>query len=599
MFFELSLGILSRLKTKKDVVTIIPTIIEWAGKISAFVTLEAEIRQCVHSVSDYHLSKELENLYAGLDFSSIDEEWAIYADKADRYIAKRKAQIIGQNLFSNYEKTEFVENFFNKTSDVLPYRDYVEPILKEFVNRLEKHLLKLVSPGEALIIQKLDSHKNVLEKISGQIGELNSIKQKLGEDQNMPPQKDDANLESSSSISNNTEKIFQQKYLKRLFFEDESAPIYLCDVYVEPRLIERNLGKKKPTATTISESAIHYICSFIEKEVVDKALFIEGAAGVGKSSLFYKLSTVLYGKDIFYKSLKDYLNIEHIQLRRELIRSFLLTDNDYGKIFLLDGLDEIWNRIDPEIFEDDLKFFLERNYKIVFTVRPEYVQYNKYTNECQLCSLEIFGIQEKKEWLAKYKDKKNSLTDKTIKNILKDTRFVKITGIPIMLYIIANRNIDISGATSMPALYEQTFNSLKKDKGKYTQKRLENDYLSAQEIAYVMQANDILAIQKSDLLSLLSINDSLYSSVYIDKIIDGEEILQFVHKSIQEFFAAKWIYNQVSSNDYIKWAHIFSEHVFSKEVFWGMLLRNSDKFLTTLFNPFELDGLKIYYGTRL
>lgn len=94
----------------------------------------------------------------------------------------------------------------------------------------------------------------------------------------------------------------------------------------------------------------------------------------------------------------------------------------------------------------------------------------------------------------------------------------------------------------MPVLYEQTFNSLKKDKAKYTQKRLENDYLSAQEIAYVMQAKDILAIQKSDLLSLLSINDLLYSSVYIDKITDGEEILQFVHKSIQEFFAAKWIY---------------------------------------------------------
>lgn len=182
-------------------------------------------------------------------------------------------------------------------------------------------------------------------------------------------------------------------------------------------MIEKDFNKKRrtkaninadttPELTTLTEYAVSYICSFTKKEAIDKALFIEGAAGVGKSSLLSKLSTVLYGKDIFYKSLKDFLNTDHIRLRRELTKSFLLTDNDYGKTFLLDGLDEIWNRMDPEEFEDDLKFFLERNYRIVFTVRPGYVQYNKYANECQLCSLEIFGEQEKKEWLDKYKAQK-------------------------------------------------------------------------------------------------------------------------------------------------------------------------------------------------
>lgn len=584
-------------------VTIIPTIIEWAGKISAFVTLEAEIRQCVHSVSNYRSTQEFKNLYADVDFSTLDEEWAIYADKADRYIAKRKAQITGQNLFSDAERIEFVESFFEKNMDVLPYRDYVEPILKNFINRLEKLLLKVVSPGDAVIIQKLDRHQSALEKVSEQIDALTSTEPKSNENQTIFSQKNSTAIDSNSGISNNTEKIFQQKYLKRLFFEEESAPIYLCDVYVEPKLIEKDFNKKRrtkaninidttPELTTLTEYAVSYICSFTKKEAIDKALFIEGAAGVGKSSLLSKLSTVLYGKDIFYKSLKDYLNTDHIRLRRELTKSFLLTDNDYGKTFLLDGLDEIWNRMDPEEFEDDLRFFLERNYRIVFTVRPGYVQYNKYANECQLCSLEIFGEQEKKDWLDKYKAQKKDLTDKTIKNILEDTRFRKITGIPIMLYIIANRNIDVKNATSMPALYEQVFNSLKEDKGKYTQRRLENDYVCAQKIAYVMQSKGVLAIHKSDLLSLLPINDSLCSSVYIDKIIDGEDILQFVHRSIQEFFAARWIYNQVSSNDYIKWAQIFCEHIFSKEILANLRFFYSiDAFsITEMCNKFICGG---------
>lgn len=631
-------------------ITIIPTIIEWAGKISAFVTLEAEIRQCVHSVSDYRSTQELKNLYADIDFSTLDEEWAIYADKADRYIAKRKAQIIGQNLFSDAERIEFVESFFEKNMDVLPYRDYVEPILKNFLNRLEKLLLKAISLGDAVIIQKLDHHQSALEKISKQIDALNSTEPKVNEDHTIFPQKKSTAIESKSGISNNTEKIFQQKYFKRLFFEEKSAPIYLCDVYVEPKLIEKNLNNKgrrkvginvdstlevatlsenidpttevitfteggdnKPKVTTLAENinkkskaetlteyAIRYICRFTKKEENDKALFIEGAAGVGKSSLLSKLSTVLYGKDIFYKSLKDYLNTDRIRLRRELTKSFLLTDNDYGKTFLLDGLDEIWNRMDPEEFEDDLKFFLERSYKIVFTVRPGYVQYSKYAKECQLCSLEIFGEQEKKKWLDKYKVQKKDLTDKTIKSILEDTRFRKITGIPIMLYIIANRNIDVRNATSMPALYEQVFNSLKEDKGKYTQRRLENDYVCAQKIAYEMQSKEVLAIHKGDLLSLLPINDSLYSSVYIDKIIDGEDILQFVHKSIQEFFAARWIYNQARSKDYIKWAQIFCEHIFSKELLANLRFFYSiDAFsISPMCNKFICEGFPFFKEGR-
>mgnify|MGYP002512387308 FL=1 len=183
------------------------------------------------------------------------------------------------------------------------------------------------------------------------------------------------------NLSNSTAKIFQKKYNKKLFLESEDMPIHLSDVYIEPKLIDKNLKKRKQRKKDKIEgkeigdsNAIEYIEKFVEGPE-DKVLFIEGVAGAGKSSLLSKMATVLYGKDIFYKSLKDYLNLDLVRLKIEINKTFSLNDNDFGKIIFLDGLDEIWNKIDLNEFEDDLKFFLERGYKVVFTVRPEYVPY--------------------------------------------------------------------------------------------------------------------------------------------------------------------------------------------------------------------------------
>ena len=398
-----------------------------------------------------------------------------------------------------------------------------------------------------------------------------------------------------SNLSNRTEILFQNKFHKKLFLEDNTIQTCLCDVYIEPRLIERSLSNSnhiEPDTHREEPSSTNYATAYINKFISsshDKVLFIEGVAGAGKSSLFCKMSTTLYGKDIFYKSLKDYLYKDRIQLREELIRNFSLNDNDYDKILLLDGLDEIWSKIDADAFEDDLRFFIERNYKVIFTLRPGYVPYSKYKDEVLLCTLTLFGIDEKMQWLNKYKFYRgDNLSNQTVTNILADTRFLQITSIPIMLYIIANRDIDIRSITSMPSLYEQVFNSLKVDKASTTKKKLENDYLIAQRLAFIMQAKGVLTISRSEVDTLLVVNDSFYSSVYMDKIIEGEVILEFVHKTIQEFFAAKWIYSQIRRNDFMKWTLILSSHIFSDEILSNLrFFFNSNEFyMANLYNQF-------------
>lgn len=407
-------------------------------------------------------------------------------------------------------------------------------------------------------------------------------------------------------LSNNTEKIFQKRYQKRLFLEPENKPIRLCDVYIEPRLVDKTLNEKKPIKRENIEKRLeddNYATKYIKKFVEnfkDKVLFIEGVAGAGKSSLLSKMSTLLYGKDIFYKSLKDYLSIETIQLKKEINKTFSLTDNDYDKIFFLDGLDEIWNKIDLNEFEDDLRFFIERNHKVIFTLRPGYVPYYLYKNEIKLCVLEPFGVYEKKEWIKKYKQlRKDNLDDGVIKNVLANTKFVEITNIPIILYIIANRNINIDSIRNIPQLYERVFDSLKEDKGNRTKKKLEKDYKSAQRIAYLMQKKGILTITKSELISEMEVDESFCSSVYMEKIIEGEEILEFVHKSIQEFFAAKWIYNQISCGEDNQLFMVLSEHLFSKEILVNLqfFLNYVGDIIGEKFSNLVCDEFP-YYGTE-
>lgn len=410
---------------------------------------------------------------------------------------------------------------------------------------------------------------------------------------------EDINIDKK--LANNTEKVFQKKYRKKLFLEDERVPIYLCDVYIEPRLVEKRLnGRKKEKEKNNEVINCDYAVEYINKFVLnsnDKVLFIEGVAGAGKSSLLSKLSTVMYSNDIFYKSLKDYLDIDSVQLKREIMKTFSLSESDYNKVLFLDGLDEIWSKIDPSEFGDDLNYFIERDYKVVFTVRPGYVLYSSYVNVIKLCELEVFGTKEKNDWIKKYKYlKKKNLDDNVIKHIVEDTKFVEITSIPIMLYIISNRNIDLNDIVSIPQLYERVFDSLKEDKGNKTKRKLENDYICAQRIAYLMQAKGVLTLTKKELVSLMAVDDSFYSSVYMDKIIEGEEVLEFVHKSIQEFFAAKWIYSQIRYNVNDKYALILSDHIFSKELLVNLkfFLNDAPCNINVLFSKFVCDGFPYY-----
>lgn len=144
-------------------------ILEIAGHLGSFVTLVSGIRDAIQAGFKFYKSHKLKKLCGTVDFSLLSEELAPIADQVERYLAGKKSDVFEDSLFSSEEKAEFIEEFFKAHSDTLPYRSDVEPILLDYITRLESCLLQQMSVGEKVIHndnRRIEENtKQILKKI--------------------------------------------------------------------------------------------------------------------------------------------------------------------------------------------------------------------------------------------------------------------------------------------------------------------------------------------------------------------------------------------------------------------------------------------------
>ena len=141
---------------------------------STFLSIVTEIRSIITLVSEKQLQTKLKNLYSEIDFSKLPNDMDYCADKVESYIAHKKCKIIGDNLFSDEEKNEFIQEFFEKNSDLFPYKKYVTSILSNFVDKLEGLLIKQITVGESLIYHKLVDNTGYFKEIINQLKMLST-----------------------------------------------------------------------------------------------------------------------------------------------------------------------------------------------------------------------------------------------------------------------------------------------------------------------------------------------------------------------------------------------------------------------------------------
>lgn len=140
------------------------------GHLSSFMTIKSGVQDAIQSGFQAHELQKLKKICGTIDFSSLSEELAPIADKAELYLTKKKDYIFEQSLFSSEEKTEFIEAFLKMHTDALPYRQNVEEILLNYFNQLESHLLQQMDVGDRVIHGALrqinENTRQILDKIN-------------------------------------------------------------------------------------------------------------------------------------------------------------------------------------------------------------------------------------------------------------------------------------------------------------------------------------------------------------------------------------------------------------------------------------------------
>ena len=75
------------------------------GHLSSFMTISSGIQDAIQSGFQAYELQKLKKICGTIDFTSLSEELAPIADKAEQYLVEKKDYIFEQSLFSSEEKT--------------------------------------------------------------------------------------------------------------------------------------------------------------------------------------------------------------------------------------------------------------------------------------------------------------------------------------------------------------------------------------------------------------------------------------------------------------------------------------------------------------
>lgn len=340
-------------------------------------------------------------------------------------------------------------------------------------------------------------------------------------------------------------RIIREKFHKTLFWDDK---ITLEDVYLEPKI----LGQIKSISDAVDE--------FINQER-NSLLVIEGAPGIGKSSLVSKFSNKYLESKFYFLKLSELDFEDNIGIQGAISQLMIIDDEwkkylNYGNVLFLDGYDEISGKISETKFFEWIRKLQSRGIKIIVTTRPNYIIEAKKEDIIKLVPYDSTQIQK---WILNYmnqsglEEEKILLTIEKVNKRINDTKFMNIMGIPIFLYIIINSQMDISNIESETKLFDQVFEELRKDK--VFQEHYDMAHDVAMNLGYFNQAHmqvKYLAKWEASFLMLLHKNMSvdinseelgkIFGNSFVHIISEGSNDLEFYHKSIQDYFSAKYIF---------------------------------------------------------
>ena len=392
------------------------------------------------------------------------------------------------------------------------------------------------------------------------------------------------------------QKDFLEAFENPLFLEDKydkKEKIVLGDIYTDPDFVF--LNEKNPQENLL-EVIYHFMDNTLSDEIKRKCrttntilntLFILGEPGIGKSSLISKIvvESKISREDEFYcLRLRD-LDKKTISLKGALnaiLKMLSIQESDLKKkTLLLDGVDELCGIENYKTSIDDFCFSLMEeanrlNFKLLFTSRLNYVHLEDTRFDTMLI-LKLLPFREKQfeHWFHQYdvKRKKIEQTCVLMKNLSRlcntkkeeEQKKLELFGIPLVLYLLVELEVDISTINSLGQLYDKLFEDLENRfyDGKATH-TLPNLYGSCKEIAEYIAKK--MFDTKEDMLNSEAYREVIMSlpeelKINVNDILDHEHFyllsfyyrmdkekcsVEFIHKSLMEYLVGNMIYCHIS-----------------------------------------------------
>ena len=393
----------------------------------------------------------------------------------------------------------------------------------------------------------------------------------------------------------NRAKEYSDKWHQNVFLNDfkkrdknAGANIKLEDIYLEKQLPHYIWKTNDQPSYDLKELLSEYI---VDKDG-KKMLLILGHPGIGKSTLITWIMANLSekGEQFFvYQFAHDLKNLDW-QCDDILNKTFEALNLAYedleNKTLILDGFDEIrvngdreriLNKINHELKE--MTFF--KNFSLIITCRVNYVSSEKMTGTDYI-TLQPWNEEQIKSFCEIYEQESTRNNLETINNKISEIKINKITeqkeilGIPLILYMVLALNIDIGKSSSIVDIYDQIF-SLKRggiyDRCYQSEHRINTPEIKelihrvSQRIAFWIFENyddeasipqykfkeicdnEMIASPKNiqDIQSDVLIGNYFKPIKHCEGV--GTDQLQFIHRSIYEYFVTLYFFDSIHRLD--------------------------------------------------
>lgn len=492
----------------------------------------------IYRIIEKSLNIVIGNTYKNSDkiYDAIEKIFIEFKNHGDTLESvKSGLNVLGTDA-SEQRCEDFLEKFYEEIR-----RD--NDLYKAVMMDLEQKGNKFSQEEFRKLNEKIDrNHREIVEK-------LDSIKESSIEE------KIDV---GKLKFQNDKKKDYIKNWNSRLFLHTGKNIMTLADVFIMPYC---EMHKAIQRLKFFSFDSLDVIIKEFAKYEKTSTMLITGVPGIGKSSITSWIANEYKDDERFI--ILRFRDWDNEDLKKGLLRAICNTlgckiEELKNKILILDGFDEMKSlNIRVKLlnaFFNDIKD--GDSFKCIITSRPAYIDSLDFQNVIELRRFNIDQVDIFYKYI-----KGSGLTGKE-----KIESNLEVLGIPVILYMAIMSDVNINEHYTKPELYNKIFaekggifdrffdGENEYSEGSQIMRNHENikKYLEfLREVAFLMFQNNKLNLKIEDCkIPVLEFKEDTVSILEfpIKHLFENVATnIEFIHKSIYEYFVSEYIYNILSN----------------------------------------------------